>query len=70
MSLPKIKDIKNLSIKEIDTQVEQLKIEILNLKIQKSAREAIKPHVYKHKKHQLAQLLTVKTQKIKLSIEN
>lgn len=65
MSLPKIKDCINLNIEEIDNTIEKLKIEILNLRIQQSTRENIKPHLYKHKKHQLAQLLTIKTQKIK-----
>ena len=68
MSLSKIQDFDNLTIKEIENKISKLKIEILNFKIQKATRQNIKPHVFKHTKHTIAQLLTLKTQKVKLKV--
>nr|UAD88889.1 ribosomal protein L29 [Gracilariopsis chorda] len=64
MSLPNIKDIQNLNAKEIEVKIIELKKEIFQLKLQKSTRQNIKPHLFKHKKHQIAQLLTIKNQSI------
>nr|YP_009511301.1 ribosomal protein L29 [Gracilariopsis longissima]AXI97178.1 ribosomal protein L29 [Gracilariopsis longissima]UAD89094.1 ribosomal protein L29 [Gracilariopsis longissima] len=61
MSLPNIKDIQHLNQKEIEVKIVELKKEIFQLKLQKSTRQNIKPHLFKHKKHQIAQLLTIKT---------
>nr|YP_009237804.1 ribosomal protein L29 [Gracilariopsis lemaneiformis]YP_009294792.1 ribosomal protein L29 [Gracilariopsis chorda]AJO68433.1 ribosomal protein L29 [Gracilariopsis lemaneiformis]AML79892.1 ribosomal protein L29 [Gracilariopsis lemaneiformis]AOM67052.1 ribosomal protein L29 [Gracilariopsis chorda] len=64
MSLPNIKDIQNLNAKEIEVKIIELKKEIFQLKLQKSTRQNIKPHLFKHKKHQIAQLLTIKNKSI------
>lgn len=66
MSFSNIKAIRKLNIDEIEKKITEIKIEILKLNIQKAARQKIKPHIFKHKKHELAQLLTVRTQKIHL----
>nr|YP_010198656.1 ribosomal protein L29 [Gracilaria pacifica]UAD87072.1 ribosomal protein L29 [Gracilaria pacifica] len=60
MSLPKFKNIKNLTHNEIQEKVIELKKEIFELKLKQATRQNIKPHLFKHKKHQLAQLLTIK----------
>nr|YP_009732348.1 50S ribosomal protein L29 [Gracilaria textorii]QHS71022.1 50S ribosomal protein L29 [Gracilaria textorii] len=60
MALPKIKDIKHLTNSEIHKKIIELKKEIFELKLKQTTRQNIKPHLFKHKKHQLAQLLTIK----------
>nr|YP_010726360.1 ribosomal protein L29 [Hypnea brasiliensis]WCH55374.1 ribosomal protein L29 [Hypnea brasiliensis]WDY84835.1 ribosomal protein L29 [Hypnea brasiliensis] len=63
MGFNKISEFQNLNTKEIDTNIFKLKKEILELKIKKSTKQSIKNHHFKHKKHAIAQLLTLKTQK-------
>ena len=63
MSLKKIDEIKKLSIDEINKEIINLKKEIFDLKFKQSTKQKIKPHIFKHKKHTLAQLLTLETQK-------
>lgn len=65
MSFTKISDFNNLTIEEIQNEINKLKIEVLHLKIKKVTRQDIKPHTFKHKRHNIAQLSTLKTQKIK-----
>nr|UAD87858.1 ribosomal protein L29 [Gracilaria textorii] len=60
MPLPKFKDIKHLTNSEIRKKIIELKKEIFELKLKQTTRQTIKPHLFKHKKHQLAQLLTIK----------
>nr|YP_009509324.1 ribosomal protein L29 [Gracilaria vermiculophylla]AXI96974.1 ribosomal protein L29 [Gracilaria vermiculophylla]QXU75178.1 ribosomal protein L29 [Gracilaria vermiculophylla]WDZ68049.1 ribosomal protein L29 [Gracilaria vermiculophylla] len=59
MPLPKIQDIKELTQQEIKKKIIELKKEIFDLKLKRSTRQNIKPHLFKHKKHELAQLLTI-----------
>nr|WCH56168.1 ribosomal protein L29 [Calliblepharis sp.] len=63
MAFTTIKNFENLTIAEIDKNILKIKKEILNLEIQKSTKQSIKNHNFKHKKHTIAQLLTLKTQK-------
>nr|YP_009510892.1 ribosomal protein L29 [Gracilaria gracilis]AXI96565.1 ribosomal protein L29 [Gracilaria gracilis] len=60
MPLPKFKNIANLTHNEIQEKIIKLKKEIFELKLKQATRQNIKPHLFKHKKHQLAQLLTIK----------
>nr|YP_010197633.1 ribosomal protein L29 [Gracilaria flabelliformis subsp. simplex]UAD86049.1 ribosomal protein L29 [Gracilaria flabelliformis subsp. simplex] len=60
MALPKIKDIKHLTDSEIQKKIIEIKKEIFDLKLKQTTRQNIKSHLFKHKKHQLAQLLTIK----------
>nr|YP_010204106.1 ribosomal protein L29 [Ahnfeltia fastigiata]UAT97687.1 ribosomal protein L29 [Ahnfeltia fastigiata] len=59
MALPTIAEIQNLGYKEIQEKIIELKKEIFNLKLKQATRQSIKPHIFKHKKHMLCQLLTV-----------
>jgi len=63
MVLPKIQSIENLKDSEIAIKILDLKKELLNLKLKQATRQNIKSHLFKHKKHQLAQLLTLETQR-------
>uniref|UniRef100_A0AAU7YRI7 Large ribosomal subunit protein uL29c n=1 Tax=Gracilaria hainanensis TaxID=2871843 RepID=A0AAU7YRI7_9FLOR len=60
MSLPKFKNIKYLTPNEIQEKIIEIKKEIFELKLKQATRQNIKPHLFKHKKHQLAQLLTIR----------
>nr|QCI07470.1 ribosomal protein L29 [Leiomenia cribrosa] len=62
MSFSKIKEIENLNYKEIDEKIIEVKKEIFNLKLKKATRQSVKTHLFKQKKHQLAQLFTKKQQ--------
>nr|YP_010903120.1 ribosomal protein L29 [Hypnea pseudomusciformis]WCH55174.1 ribosomal protein L29 [Hypnea pseudomusciformis]WCH56767.1 ribosomal protein L29 [Hypnea pseudomusciformis] len=63
MGFNKIKDLHNLNIEEINENIFKLKKEILDLQIRKFTKQSIKNHEFKHKKHEIAQLLTLKTNK-------
>ncbi|KAI0556440.1 60S ribosomal protein L29 (chloroplast) [Gracilaria domingensis] len=60
MPLSKFKDIQHLTRSEIQKKIIELKKEIFQLKLKQTTRQNIKPHLFKHKKRQLAQLLTIK----------
>nr|YP_010902921.1 ribosomal protein L29 [Hypnea flava]WCH54975.1 ribosomal protein L29 [Hypnea flava] len=65
MAFNNFNEFQNLNIQEINSKIFKLKKEILDLKIKKSTKQSIKNHHFKHKKHEIAQLLTLKTQKNK-----
>nr|YP_063599.1 ribosomal protein L29 [Gracilaria tenuistipitata var. liui]Q6B8W1.1 RecName: Full=Large ribosomal subunit protein uL29c; AltName: Full=50S ribosomal protein L29, chloroplastic [Gracilaria tenuistipitata var. liui]AAT79674.1 50S ribosomal protein L29 [Gracilaria tenuistipitata var. liui] len=60
MPLPKIQDIQDFTDKEIEEKIIKLKKEIFDLKLKQATRQNVRSHLFKHKKHQLAQLLTIK----------
>ncbi|MCT7985765.1 50S ribosomal protein L29 [Laspinema sp. A4] len=59
MAFPKMADIANLSDEEINEQILSLKRELFTLRLQKATRRLEKTHLFKHKRHQLSQLLTL-----------
>jgi len=63
MTLPKIQDFRNLSDQEIDEQIHALKRELFELRMQKATRQTVKPHLFRHTRHQLAQLMTVERER-------
>lgn len=57
MSFPKFKELDTLStIIEIDNEIFVLQKKLFNLRLKKSTSQTIKPHLFKHTKHRLAQL--------------
>nr|YP_009550593.1 ribosomal protein L29 [Eustigmatophyceae sp. Chic 10/23 P-6w]QAA11530.1 ribosomal protein L29 [Eustigmatophyceae sp. Chic 10/23 P-6w] len=64
MALTKYQDIKKLDDKELDDLILKLKKELLFLRIQKVNFSSLQPHLFRHTKHQLAQLLTWKREKL------
>nr|QVY58446.1 50S ribosomal protein L29 [Kappaphycus striatus] len=70
MSFQKIENIKKLNIEEIEKNIIKIKKEIFDLQIKKYTRQSLKNHVFKHKKHQLAQFMTLATQKIQTPKNN
>jgi large subunit ribosomal protein L29 len=63
MSLPKFEEIKDLSDQEITDQITAVKKDLFQLRFQKATRQMDKPHQFKHKRHRLAQLLTLESQR-------
>lgn len=57
MGFSNINDMQALSNNEIKEAILEIKKEIINLKVQQATKQKIKPHIFKHKKHKLAQLL-------------
>lgn len=64
MSFNKIETIKKLTSNEINEKIIDLKKEIFNLKFQQATKQKVKPHIFKHKKHELAQLLMIETKRL------
>ena len=57
MSLPKYKDLKNLTdITEIEKEIFLLQKNLFDLKIKKSTSQTIKPHLFAHAKRRLVHL--------------
>jgi len=69
MALSKIQDFRDLSDEEIDTQIQTLKRQLFELRMQKATRQTVQPHLFKHARHQLAQLMTLERER-QISVVN
>lgn len=63
MALPKIDDVRSLSDQEISEQIIAVKRELFELRFQMGTRRLEKPHLFKHKRHRLAQLMTLERER-------
>lgn len=63
MALPKINDVRNLNDEDLATEILNVKRELFRLRLEKATRQLKSPHLFKHKKHRLAQLLTVERER-------
>jgi large subunit ribosomal protein L29 len=63
MALPKIKDARSLSDRELDDAILAAKRELFDLRLQQATRRLEKPHQFKHVRHRIAQLLTVEQER-------
>ncbi|ABB58254.1 50S ribosomal protein L29 [Synechococcus elongatus] len=63
MALPKIEDVRNLSDADLAEKIAEAKRELFDLRFQRATRQLEKPHLFKHTKHRLAQLLTVERER-------
>jgi large subunit ribosomal protein L29 len=63
MPLPKVDEIRDLSDQELSDQITVVKKELFQLRFQKATRQMDKPHQFKHKRHRLAQLMTIERQR-------
>lgn len=63
MPLPKVEDARKLNDDELGEQILAAKRELFELRMQKGTRQLEKPHLFKHAKHRLAQLLTVERER-------
>ena len=60
MALSKMSDLRDLSTEEIDSEIQKLKRELFDLRFQQATRQTVSPHEFKHKRHKIAQLMTLK----------
>ena len=63
MALPKIEDARALSEDELAEEILAVKRELFQLRLEQATRRLEKPHLFKHAKHRLAQLLTIERER-------
>lgn len=63
MSLTKIKEARELSDAAIAEQILAVKRQLMELRLQQATGRMEKPHLFKHAKHRLAQLMTVERER-------
>ena len=63
MALPKIEDARKLSEDELAEEILAVKRELFKLRLEQATRRLEKPHLFKHAKHRMAQLLTVERER-------
>ncbi|MEG5038428.1 MULTISPECIES: 50S ribosomal protein L29 [unclassified Microcoleus] len=63
MSLTKIKEARELSDAEVAEQILAVKRQLMELRLQQATGRMEKPHLFKHAKHRLAQLMTVERER-------
>jgi large subunit ribosomal protein L29 len=63
MPLPNIADARNLSDEELAEEILAVKRQLFQLRLEKATRRLEKPHLFKHAKHRLAQLMTVERER-------
>lgn len=63
MALPKVEDARKLSDEELAAEILTVKRELFQLRLEQATRRLEKPHLFKHAKHRLAQLLTVERER-------
>lgn len=63
MALPKIEDARKLNEDELAAEILAVKRELFQLRLEQATRRLEKPHLFKHAKHRLAQLLTVERER-------
>ncbi|EHC18120.1 50S ribosomal protein L29 [Fischerella thermalis] len=63
MPLPKISEARELSDEKLAEEIIAVKKELFQLRLQKATRQLEKPHLFRHARHRLAQLLTVESER-------
>lgn len=63
MALPKIEEARKLKEDELSAAIIAVKRELFQLRLEQATRRLEKPHLFKHAKHRLAQLLTVERER-------
>jgi large subunit ribosomal protein L29 len=63
MSLTKIKEARELSDAAVAEQILAVKRQLMDLRLQQATGRMEKPHLFKHAKHRLAQLMTVERER-------
>lgn len=69
MALPKIEEFRELSDDALSDQILTVKKELFELRMQQATRQLEKPHLFRHAKHKLAQLMMLEGQRLAASKE-
>ena len=62
MSSSDISELRKLDSDVLDEKIISIQKELADLRVKKATRQEFKPHVFKQKRLNLAQLLTIKSQ--------
>jgi len=63
MPFPKIGEVRELNDQELAAEIVKVKRELFDLRILKATGRMEKPHLFKHNRHRLAQLLTIEKER-------
>ena len=63
MALPSIEDARKLNDEDLSAEILTAKRELFQLRLEQATRRLEKPHLFKHTKHRLSQLLTVERER-------
>ena len=63
MAFPTFTELTNLNSISITEEIIILKKQIFELRLKKATRQSFKPHIFKHSKRKIAQLLTLESQR-------
>ncbi len=63
MPFPKISEVRELSDEELTAEIVKVKRDLFDLRILKGTGRMEKPHLFKHNRHRLAQLLTIEKER-------
>ena len=63
MTFVSFNDLKNLNGETLSNQIIETKKTLFDLRLKKATRQSFKPHLFKHNKRKVAQLLTLESQK-------
>jgi large subunit ribosomal protein L29 len=63
MAFEPFNDLKNITLETLSKEIVEIKKSLFNLRLKKATRQSFKPHLFKHQKRRIAQLLTLESQK-------
>jgi large subunit ribosomal protein L29 len=63
MGLSKIREIRGMSDNMLDQEIDKVKRNLFDLRFENATGRPVKPHLFKHARHRIAQLLTVKSER-------
>lgn len=63
MPLPKISEARELTDEQLGQEIIAVKKQLFQLRLQQATRQLDKPHLFRHARHRLAQLMTVEAER-------
>ena len=63
MSFENFSDLKNFDDAKLSEEIVSAKKSLFDMRLKKATRQTFKPHVFKHTKRKIAQLLTIERQR-------
>ncbi len=70
MPLPKISEARELTDEQLAQEIIAVKKQLFQLRLQKATRQLDKPHLFRHARHRLAQLMTVEAERQRRASES
>ncbi|MBW4597181.1 MAG: 50S ribosomal protein L29 [Brasilonema angustatum HA4187-MV1] len=67
MPLPKISEARVLTDEQLEQEIIAVKKQLFQLRLQQATRQLDKPHLFRHARHRLAQLMTVEGERKRAS---